>query len=450
MLSIEIINWLDSLDRSVTLAINNSSGGGLIDSLSIFFSGKIEMVPLYLIVAALLVWRLGWKRGLYAIALAALCFVCCDQACNVIKDAVARPRPCHDDYMISSGLRILVKKGGRFGFCSAHAANCFGFATCTYFSLRRDSSRKWRGYGATIYLWASLVGLSRIMVGKHYVGDVLVGALLGVAMGSALFLLGTYLYGRFSSRETLVPVIALFCLMLSSCGTSSNTLFDKEVKMMSYNVRNCKGMDDVVDYQRVADVIKKENPEVAAIQELDSLTQRYPGQDVLANLAGLTGMHPTYAASIDYKGGKYGIGILSKTAPLSYRRVALPCSSEPRSLLSAEFRDYYFCCTHLSLSEEYRIASVDIIFREISNLDKPVFIAGDLNSTPDSAVIMKLSERFRILPPEGELTCPADTPEMQIDYICQLNDGKQAAVVESDVLAYTIESDHRPVVVVLK
>ena len=42
--------------------------------------------------------------------------------------------------------------------------------------------------------------------------------------------------------------------------------------VMSYNVRNCKGMDDVVDYARVAAVINKYQPVVVALQELDSAT----------------------------------------------------------------------------------------------------------------------------------------------------------------------------------
>lgn len=97
-----------------------------------------------------------------------------------------------------------------------------------------------------------------------------------------------------------------------------------ELRLMSYNVRNCRGLDDSVSYERIARIITDANADAVAIQELDSMTTRYPQQDVLGNLATLTGMYPTYAPSIDYAGGKYGIGMLrarnrSRTAACRYR-----------------------------------------------------------------------------------------------------------------------------------
>ena len=85
-----------------------------------------------------------------------------------------------------------------------------------------------------------------------------------------------------------------------------------ELRLMSYNVRNCRGLDDSVSYERIASIITDANADAVAIQELDSMTTRYPQQDVLGNLAALTGMYPTYAPSIDYAGGKYGIDIDSR------------------------------------------------------------------------------------------------------------------------------------------
>jgi len=83
------------------------------------------------------------------------------------------------------------------------------------------------------------------------------------------------------------------------------------VKLMSYNVRNTKGMDGIRNRQRVADVIINETPDVVAVQELDSMTTRSNQQYVLGELAERTQMHATYAPAISFQGGKYGIGILS-------------------------------------------------------------------------------------------------------------------------------------------
>ncbi|NLC49874.1 MAG: metallophosphoesterase, partial [Bacteroidales bacterium] len=49
------------------------------------------------------------------------------------------------------------------------------------------------------------------------------------------------------------------------------------LKIASYNVRNAKGMDDVVDFDRTAKVINNMDVDAVAIQELDSATQRSNG-----------------------------------------------------------------------------------------------------------------------------------------------------------------------------
>ena len=76
--------------------------------------------------------------------------------------------------------------------------------------------------------------------------------------------------------------------------------------IMSYNIRNGRGMDDVTDFRRTAAVINKVCPDVVAVQEIDSVTGRSGGKDVLREIAGLTLMHHMYAPAIDYDGGKYG------------------------------------------------------------------------------------------------------------------------------------------------
>ena len=93
------------------------------------------------------------------------------------------------------------------------------------------------------------------------------------------------------------------------------------LRLMTYNVRNANGMDGICNYQRVANVINNTRPDIVAIQELDSMTARSNRTDVLKELAERTQLHPCFAPAIDYDGGKYGIGILSKeTAPCANLR----------------------------------------------------------------------------------------------------------------------------------
>ena len=237
----------------------------------------------------------------------------------------------------------------------------------------------------------------------------------------------------------LIAAIALCCNV--ACGNSSSH------RVMSYNVRNCTGLDGKTDYQRIANIIKNANCEAVAIQELDSMTTRYEGQDMLKNLAELTGMYPTFAPSIDYQGGKYGIGMLTKEKPLSHRRVALPCRSEPRSLQIVELKDYYYCCTHLSLHAEDRETSIGIIIDELSKLDKPVIIAGDFNAEPEEKSMQEMAKHFQIFEKNTPYTFPANEPNIEIDYIALYSDkGATAEVNEHTVIEAKVESDHRPLV----
>ena len=189
-------------------------------------------------------------------------------------------------------------------------------------------------------------------------------------------------------------------------------------------------------------------PDAVALQELDSMTTRYPEQDVLRNLAERTGMYPVYAASIDYRGGKYGIGMLTREKPLSFRRVALPCRSEPRSLLIVELPDYYYCSTHLSLNAEDRVSDAKIILDEFAKLDKPAFLAGDFNAESDEEAMRALREGFEVFEKRGgNLTFPANDPDIEIDYICRYKRARSAGeVVDHRVIEAVVESDHRPIV----
>ena len=229
-------------------------------------------------------------------------------------------------------------------------------------------------------------------------------------------------------------------LIMTACQTTTT------MRVMSYNVRNCTGLDGQNSCERIAAIITRENVEAIALQELDSMTRRYPGQDMLKNLAELTGMHPTFGASIDFMGGKYGVGILTKQKPLSWKRIPLPCRSEPRSLLVVELEDYYFCSTHLSLHADNRLESAEIISEELSKLDKPVIIAGDFNATPDEESIQRLTTSFHFASSTEKYTFPADKPDIEIDYIGIAHAQAKDIATTAYVVNAPVESDHRPLV----
>lgn len=172
------------LDQQVTLVIN-SWHSAFTDPIWQFFSDKIVWIPMYVVIVALLIWKLGWKKGLLVVAAAGLTFGFCDQFSNVVKHAVGRIRPLNDEFMVANGLHIL-EKGRGYSFFSAHAANAFGLACSTYVGMRKclNARPRWlMAYGWWMFFWAAMVAVSRIFVGKHYLGDVMVGTLVGCLAG---------------------------------------------------------------------------------------------------------------------------------------------------------------------------------------------------------------------------------------------------------------------------
>jgi undecaprenyl-diphosphatase len=152
---------------------------------------------MYAAIIALLIWKLGWKRGLIVLAGALLTFGFCDQVSNIVKHAVGRIRPLHDEFMIAHGLNVL-EKGGGYSFFSAHSANSFGLAFSTFIGMKRSLANggammpKWlKAYGGWMFFWATMVAISRIFVGKHYLGDVIVGIIIGSIAG--------YIFARLAS-----------------------------------------------------------------------------------------------------------------------------------------------------------------------------------------------------------------------------------------------------------
>lgn len=233
-------------------------------------------------------------------------------------------------------------------------------------------------------------------------------------------------------------------MMLLSCTQNQKNMpFQKRI--MSYNTQHCSGLDDSVDVKRTADVIKTQNPDVVAIQELDSMVDRSFNTYQLGDLSEYTGYYPTYAASIPLKDGKYGIGVLTREEPKSVTRIPLP-GEEPRVLLVVELEDYVFACTHLDLTEEARLESLPIIFDEAKKWDKPFVMAGDWNDEPGSKTMDEIGKEFTFISDTTKYTFDAANPTACIDYIAAFNNGHEVQTLKYEVLDEPVASDHRPII----
>ena len=146
-----------------------------LDPLMMLMTKTIFWLPLYLILV-FLVFKRFKMEGWFFLTAVALAILLADQITSgFMKPFFARLRPSQEPSL--EGLLHLVDgyKGGRYGFASGHAANTFATAFLIW-RLFKDIYR-WVGL---IFLWALLMAYTRIYLGVHYPGDILVGAMVGL------------------------------------------------------------------------------------------------------------------------------------------------------------------------------------------------------------------------------------------------------------------------------
>ncbi|MBE6287094.1 MAG: endonuclease [Mediterranea massiliensis] len=245
------------------------------------------------------------------------------------------------------------------------------------------------------------------------------------------------------TTKILFP-LCLLAILVCSCQP-------RQLNILTYNVHHCVGLDKKQNYERIAKIINHASPDVVALQELDSLTQRSNGACDIDSLQRLTNMHAIYAAAIPYQGGSYGIGILSKEKAIGYQIIPMPGREEKRTMIVAEYKNYVFCCTHQSLTAEDQSLSVRHILEALKGIEKPIFLAGDMNSHPIDTPQELLRNSFITLSDTANHTFPANQPNRCIDYIYAYSrNGYYFKVRKKEVIADTIASDHRPVQVIVE
>lgn len=239
-----------------------------------------------------------------------------------------------------------------------------------------------------------------------------------------------------------------------SAGAAENPYKDgygrlpNSIRLATYNTHRCEGWEtqtnvDRANYNNTAKVISLIDPDVIALQELDKFTTWHP-HDQLQELADRTGMKPYYCKTIDYRGGDYGIGILSKREPLRTVSGDLP-GTEARKFFLAEFDDYIFIATHLChLETTNRAQSVEIINAYIAanyaSYTKPIFLAGDFNeSNMSSEMMVKLKEKWEIISTSSNTFMNTATPK-RIDYIVLYKGNKAACEVLGTAVRRTTRS----------
>jgi len=255
----------------------------------------------------------------------------------------------------------------------------------------------------------------------------------------------------------VVVAFGLGCQHHSHSNRGSSPTF----RVMTYNIHHGEGQDGKVDLVRIADIIKREQADLVALQEVDRGVARTDRRDLPAELAQLTGLSCVFSNNYHFQGGEYGNAVLTRfpilgATNLHYQMLR---TNEQRGLLQATVavhgRPLVFMNTHIDhrRDDAERLQSV----RELRGVAEacgrtPIIVCGDFNDTPASRVHGQLAEVFTdAWETAGEgpgWTYPANHPAKRIDYVW-ISKSAAIEVVGARVIP-SDASDHAALVVELR
>jgi endonuclease/exonuclease/phosphatase family metal-dependent hydrolase len=262
-------------------------------------------------------------------------------------------------------------------------------------------------------------------------------------------------------RQFFLLVVLTGLLAIASPGRARfHPAFQKNLRVMTYNIHVGVGMDKKLDLKRIADVITREHPDLVGLQEVDRGVARTQRKDEIVELAKLTRMEYAFAYNLAYQGGQYGVAVLSRfpIMAIDHRRYGNTREKERRGMIRVEVnahgRTINFVNTHLDYQyEDGRVFEAKQLLEALNGIKGPLIVVGDFNDLPGDEAHQIMISMFRDAWVESGatgdgLSYPADKPAKRIDYIFYRAGDRIRAT-----RAWTINSlasDHLPVVADLR
>lgn len=238
------------------------------------------------------------------------------------------------------------------------------------------------------------------------------------------------------------------------------------LRVLTYNVNYCRGMDGRVDYQRIADIIKRSKPDLVALQELYRAKDHPEGINQGERLAELTGMHMSFMEPRpDFAANDYSNAVLSRYPFVRHTAWDLSGKDHDGKRISLSLGEVSPWPDNWStipfgsirLGEYSKTEGLPDGLRYLLAFNcrfSPNILAGTLNFYPDDPAAERLRVQDRwidaaLYAGNEQATYPADKPKQRIDYVF-FREARYTRVVESRVLNEPVASDHRPLLVVLE
>lgn len=202
-----LLDELIAFDKQLLLQVNGSDSLYL-DRLIRILTNAVTWIPLYLSLFYIVIRNNETAaKILLVLAGAGLCVFFAGSLDDlIVKPTVARWRPTHDPEI---GLLVDIVdgyRGGKYGFFSAHAANTFSIAVFFCWLVRSKL------LSVALVLWSFTNCYTRLYLGVHYPGDILVGLTWGFIVGTAVyFLIRHFTPGKikYNSSDANIPVAVL-------------------------------------------------------------------------------------------------------------------------------------------------------------------------------------------------------------------------------------------------
>lgn len=257
-------------------------------------------------------------------------------------------------------------------------------------------------------------------------------------------------------------VILIAALLVGGCATSNASRFEAaaasdartvgQLRVMTFNIQSARhGLD------AVAALIREQDPDVVALQEVDKETVRSGRLDQASELARRAGYaHQIHFRATDLAGGAYGVAVLSRHPIKDAHSWRLPTTRglEPRTVARAvldidgrEVSVYVTHLTNLARRSELRVRQAQFISRLMAEDRRPSIVVGDLNDDADSATLLllrrRLTDAFTAVGRGDAETYPLPVlPDLRLDYVLSSKELRptRAFVVRK------VASDHFPLV----